>query len=33
MSICEKTTTLIFLDLELVRHSIDGTGLNTTTVL
>jgi hypothetical protein len=27
MSICEKTTTLIFLDLELVHHFIDGTDI------
>jgi hypothetical protein len=33
MSICEKTTTLIFLDLELVHHFINGTATNATTAL
>jgi hypothetical protein len=31
MSICEKTTTLIFLDLQLVHHFIDGTGIGSST--
>jgi hypothetical protein len=38
MSICEKTTTLIILDLQLVYHFIDGTciaitNINATTLL
>jgi hypothetical protein len=30
MSICEKTTKLIFLDLQLLHHFIDGTCIATT---
>jgi hypothetical protein len=32
ISICEKTTTLICLDLQLVHHFIEGTGIDTTDV-
>jgi hypothetical protein len=32
MSVCEKTTILIFLDLKLVHHFIDGTGIATTDI-
>jgi hypothetical protein len=31
MSICKKTTTLIFLDLELVHHFNDGTSIGSST--
>jgi hypothetical protein len=31
MSVCEKTTTLIFLDLQLVHHFIDGTCIGSST--
>jgi uncharacterized membrane protein (DUF373 family) len=31
MSVCEKTTTLIFFYLELVHHFIDGTGIGSST--
>jgi hypothetical protein len=31
LSICDKTTTLIFLDCELVHHFIDGTGIGSST--
>jgi hypothetical protein len=30
ISICEKTTTLIILVLQLVQHSIEGTDIGTT---
>jgi hypothetical protein len=32
MSICEKTTTLIFFYLQLVDHFIDGIGIATTSM-
>jgi hypothetical protein len=31
MSMCEKTTTLIFLDLQLVHPLIDGTSIGSST--
>jgi hypothetical protein len=33
MSVCEKTTTLIFLDLQLVHHFIDGADIRSSTTV